>query len=353
MSGGADWNTPTSATGYLTVLTNLNDKDVDAITLQKTAPSNLPVGAIAWDRGALKFKEWNGAAFVDMVIDIAGGGTGAATAAGARTNLGLGTMAVQDASAVVITGGIIVGVNMSAGSITSGTLALARGGTGASLALGASGTILQSNGAAVVFGTDGSGLINLNASNLSSGAIPSARITAVDGSAITTGAIPSARITAVDGTAITTGTINANRLPLTNNNQLRSRAHNALAQSIPDTNEVALSFSVVDYDVGGIHSLGTTFTIPADGAGMWLFSAMWTSNPGVNALFRLRLYKNGVNYLTLQDITLTPNGELTLSGTTADRASDGDVYEFFVFQNTGSALNTVALATVGMATKLN
>lgn len=47
---------------------------------------------------------------VTGVVTIAGGGTGASTAAGARTNLGLGTMATQDASAVVITGGTIAGI---------------------------------------------------------------------------------------------------------------------------------------------------------------------------------------------------------------------------------------------------
>ena len=69
------------------------------------------------------------------VLPLANGGTASSTASGARTNLGLGTIATQDASNVSITGGTITGIT---------DLAVADGGTGASTAAGAMVNLLPS-----------------------------------------------------------------------------------------------------------------------------------------------------------------------------------------------------------------
>lgn len=54
-------------------------------------------------------------------VALADGGTGSSTAAGARTNLGLGTIATQDASSIAVTGGTIAGITGGLGIRNAGT----------------------------------------------------------------------------------------------------------------------------------------------------------------------------------------------------------------------------------------
>lgn len=64
----------------------------------------------------------------NIITPIISGGTGANNAAGARQNLGLGTIAVQNANTVAITGGAIDGVAITnspvSGSTVSGAISM-------------------------------------------------------------------------------------------------------------------------------------------------------------------------------------------------------------------------------------
>ena len=97
----ADWSTPTLSTLYTTFLTNIKDRDVNAATLFSdglAAATNVPTGAIRFNRATKLFEEWSGAAWVTKQIDYAG-------------LLGPGSMAAQNAHAVAITGGSIQGIS--------------------------------------------------------------------------------------------------------------------------------------------------------------------------------------------------------------------------------------------------
>jgi hypothetical protein len=92
-----------------------------------TARSSLGLGTMATQNAAsVTITGGSIAGITDLAI--ADGGTGASDAGTARTNLGLGTIATQAASSVSITGGSITGIT---------DLAIADGGTGASDASGA------------------------------------------------------------------------------------------------------------------------------------------------------------------------------------------------------------------------
>lgn len=109
----ANWSNPLITTQYDVFLAECKERDVDAATMFKDAPTNPPTGSVKMVRlgsALVKLQEYDGAAFGDVKLDLTGGGTGASTAATARTNLGIGTMGVQNSNAIAVTGGTVTGL---------------------------------------------------------------------------------------------------------------------------------------------------------------------------------------------------------------------------------------------------
>lgn len=125
-----DWNLPILTSNYPDFLTYLKARDADAATLFTTVPTNPQEGFIRYLRASNVFQEYLTSVWTTKLLALAGGGTGAANAADARTNLGLGSLAIQNASSVAITGGSIAGISFNAAVIASGNLDPARLPTG-------------------------------------------------------------------------------------------------------------------------------------------------------------------------------------------------------------------------------
>jgi hypothetical protein len=107
------------------------------------ARDNLGLGTIATQNASNVLITGGTISGLGTPLPVASGGTGASDAGVARTNLGLGSIATQNANAIAISGGTLVGItqfNAANVTITSGSisgivdLAVADGGTGASTA---------------------------------------------------------------------------------------------------------------------------------------------------------------------------------------------------------------------------
>jgi hypothetical protein len=134
-------------------------------TTATLARNNIGLGSIATQNASSINITGGTISGLSSPIAVVDGGTGSMTVDGARNNLGLGTMAIQNAGTVGITGGTLTGITVlqaSGVNITSGTisgivdLTVADGGTGASNATDARNNLGAAASATTV--TVGSGL---------------------------------------------------------------------------------------------------------------------------------------------------------------------------------------------------
>lgn len=118
ISGGVWQGTPVAVTYGGTGASNATNARANlGLVIGVDIPSPTGTGA----SGTWNISITGSAAGVTGVVPVANGGTGANNAADARTNLGLGSMAVQDANNVTITGGTMNGVTIGANNAQAGT----------------------------------------------------------------------------------------------------------------------------------------------------------------------------------------------------------------------------------------
>ena len=118
--------TTVQAGGFVDVSLLSNAISAGSWDVHNFAPSNVSWSTNTFDyAGSITSATWNG-----IAIALNRGGTGASTAAGARTNLGLGTISTQDASAVAITGGTIDGTTVGGTTPAAGSFTTLIGGAG-------------------------------------------------------------------------------------------------------------------------------------------------------------------------------------------------------------------------------
>jgi hypothetical protein len=205
----ANWNNPTVNSNYVTFVDEVKNRDVDAARMFDGTGDNLPNLTIRWNQSNQRFERLQDGTWSARTLSVGGGGTGATTAAGARSSLELGSMALQSSNNVSIAGGSINGVAFTGtGTLTGNASTASTWQTARTLTIGATGKSVNGSAAvtwtAAEIGTPNNTantLVARNASgNFNAGTITAtfsgngSNITALNASNLTTGTVPDARL---------------------------------------------------------------------------------------------------------------------------------------------------------------
>lgn len=120
-------------------------------------------------------------------------------------------------------------------------------------------------------------------------------------------------------------------------------------QAINNASLTTVTFDSEDFDVGNLHDTAVNnsrITIPAGGAGLWLFVATcsWGGRNAAGGRTGAYVYKNGTTRIAIAEETpdaASGDGNLgtTFSAVCFDLAVAGDYYEMQVRQDSGGSLN--------------
>lgn len=132
----ANWSLPTIGDLYTNFLAYLKSRDDDAVRMNDsrvTAATTLPDYSKRWNATTQTIQNWLSSAWSNLVLSIAGGGTGAITAADARTNLDVYSKSETDAK-------YVQGIDIATGDVPSDVVMTTNGvwysGPGAALTAG-------------------------------------------------------------------------------------------------------------------------------------------------------------------------------------------------------------------------
>jgi hypothetical protein len=211
---------------------------------------------------------------LSTALAILQGGTGATTAAGARTNLGLGTMATQNSTGVTITGGAIDGTTIGQGTPAAGSfttlnattpVGVASGGTGRAT-LTSHGVLVGEATAAInqtAAGTTGQMLLGVTGADPVFGNNPTITGGTIDGATIGATTPSSGKFTTVTASSTITPSSTAGVVGTTTNDNANAGsigeyATNATTGTALTTattaNATSVALTAGDWDVSGIVS---------------------------------------------------------------------------------------------------